>query len=99
MRSDHQTRGLHFFNVYALRDRIDFCGLDNAASLIAPDEINLDVLIPSEEDYEVLLSNFSTLVTRIILQNVPEVQCPTSQVEWHIEHQYSDEMSTKSEVV
>ena len=87
------------YNVLALRDRIPFGHLSSAASLISPDNINLDVLLPSQEDYKVLVSNFCTLVARILLQQLPGVQYQTSQVKWHTEHQYSHQISHRSEVV
>ena len=50
MRSDNQTRSLHYFHSYAVRDRLNLDDYDDNPS--APDQssIDLELLLPSSDD-------------------------------------------------
>ena len=39
MRADHQSKSLHYFNMYAVQDRVDLSHLSNECRIIDPDEI------------------------------------------------------------
>ena len=99
MRLNKQATSLHYFNVYAVKDRIDFSHLSSNATIIFPDDITYDPFYPSSEDDNGLIHNFETLVTRILVQYVPGLQLISSKVNCHIEHKYSKQMSQKSKVV
>eukprot|EP00731_Ephydatia_muelleri_P006970 Em0003g1218a len=58
MRLSHQSNLLHYFNVYAVRDRIDFHDLEGTAQLIDPDAVDFSKFFPTAEDGSVLLANF-----------------------------------------
>ena len=99
MRLNKQATSLHYFNVYAVKDRIDFSHLSSNATIIFPEDITYDPFYPSSEDDNGLIHNFETLVTRILVQYVPGLQLISSKVNCHIEHKYSKQMSQKSKVV
>ena len=79
-----------------MKDRIDFSEyLD-----VAPQEVNAFDVIPTEEDYKSLKSDFSVLVSRAIVKFLPFFSADYKDLaQSHIPHRYSKEMSAKSEVV
>ena len=92
------TQSRHFFNTYAVKDRInlsttDFSGFHNG---LDPD---INLILPSTEDQSVLMSNFSVLAARILVQNMLIFKCFEDVIEKHIQHEYSCQLSTKSEIV
>ena len=99
MRADHQSQSLHYFNMYAVQDRIDLSHLSNESRVIDSDDIDLGKLLPLAEDYDALRSNFVILVSRILVENMPQLSKYAVFVTKNIEHKYSSEMSTKSNVV
>ena len=70
MRSDHQTKSLHYFHLYAVRDRIDLSKYEDNPSLpdIAP--INTDQLLPSEEEAQNLRSHFAMNIARVLKKHM-----------------------------
>ena len=74
MRTDHQTRSLHYTRVYAVRDRIDLTDYSDARSI--PDFNSLDVksLLPTTEDESALLKKLSFLIARVLKKT------------WHFKH-------------
>ena len=96
MRTDNQTKSLHFVQSYATRDRVDFSRYSNEA----PTEVNAFDVLPTEEDYKSLKADFSTLVSRMMVEHIPFFSTDFKGLPVkHIPHQYSREMSTKSEIV
>ena len=61
MRSDRQSTNLHYFHLYAARDRVDLSDASNEPPSINPDPILSD-LLPSDSDVEAMMSNFGILV-------------------------------------
>lgn len=61
VRLDSQTQSLHLFQVYAVKDRIDFSSLDDNPSLPDKEQIQFDSILPSEEDYTALTMNMCQL--------------------------------------
>ena len=99
MRSNHQSQSLHYFNLYAVRDRIDYRPFSCESSIIDPTEVDLSVFVPSAADMDSLLTNITILVSRILCEYFPTLSEYSSSVTQHIPHKYSKEMSTKSHVV
>ena len=99
MRSDNQSKEFHYFHQYAVRDRVDMSHLSEEPPSIDPD-VALHQLIPTAEDNAAMLTNFSMLVTREIVQHMPFFAKNFSDViVSHIPHTYSKEMARKSEIV
>ena len=77
-----------------MKDRIDF----SEYSDVAPQEVNAFDVIPTEEDYKSMKSDFSVLVA--IVKFLPFFSSDYKDLaQSHIPHRYSKEMSAKSEVV
>ena len=99
MRSDNQTRSLHYFHTYAVRDRVDISSQSNEKQIPDIDSVQLENLLPDSQDEKVLFSNFAELVGRTLKKYLPFFEKFGSGMERHIAHEFSQEMARKSEVV
>ena len=98
MRSDVQKQLAHYVQIYAVKDRVDFSHLSEAyPTPVHLDQISLDDVLPSSNDYKELMSNFTTLVSRIMTKHLNFFS--SDSVCTHIPHKYQKEMATRSEVV
>lgn len=66
MRIDAQASTLHYFNVYALRDRLDSSGLLDEPSLPNASAIHVEEVLPTVEDHEALMSNVAIPIGRVL---------------------------------
>ena len=102
MRSDRfQNRSLHYFNSFAVKDRIS---LSQLMAYQLPPQLQsghiAELILPSEADDVLMKKGLSTLVSRILVKNMPFFNMSFSDViDWHILHPFSKEMSTKSKIV
>lgn len=101
MRSDYQTRSLHYFHCYAVRDRVKLDSYDDSPSLpnIDTSTVDLESILPTTEDERVIRSNMAVLIARTLMKHVPFFKTYGRGVERHITHQFHEEMSKKSTVV
>ena len=101
MRVDKQTQSLHYFHSYAVKDRVDSSKLSDNHPRLAPSiEDVVSKVLPTEEDDEIIHDNFAVLVARMLCTHMTFFQTSYADVvDWHIEHEFSHEMSCKSEVV
>ena len=99
MRSDHQTKSLHYFHAYALRDRLNLDNCDDCASAPDPSSIDLRKLLPAKDDDTEMHKNMGILMARILKKHVPYFATVGEGLERHINHRFSEEMSRKSTVV
>ena len=97
-----QTRSLHYFHFFAIRDRIDMSQYD----FDLPQKVSLDPekialkLLPSIEDDTSLVKDIAILLSRILVTYIPFFKFTFADVvSWHIEHKFYKEMSKKSEAV
>ena len=97
---EHQTRLLHYFHSYAVRGRIN-SDMDDSEDIDPPSaaSIELKAILPSAADKVAVLYNFSILIARILKKYMPFFQEIGDGLERHIQHEYSHEMSLKSEIV
>jgi len=98
MRVNHQTRSLHYFNTFAVQDRIPT--FDQSEQCVNHPSLTMHDFLPSAEDYTKLQSHFTVLVSRIMCSNMEYFnklfgKCLT----YHIPHQYSTEMTKPSKIV
>lgn len=102
-RIDHGTTSQHFFNLVALRDCIDLSNISDDPSTYfrtPVDNLELNILLPSNLDYEELISSYGVLTSRVLVSKVPYFACTFNDVVVkHISHEYSREMSIKTEAV
>lgn len=96
---DSQARSLHYFHVYGVRDRVDVTHLEDQPSLPCLEDINVATLLPTEEDQKALKVNFSVHVARVMKKYMHFFTKFGEGLEHHIQHEFSSEMSRKSEVV
>ena len=93
---------IHYFHSYAVNDRIDFSGLsERVVPTLAqdPEQIALS-LLPTPEDDEAIRNNMCTLISRIMYENMAFAKLTfDGVVNWHITHDFYEEMSRKSVVV
>ena len=99
MRINNQTKSLHYFHVFAVKDRINFSHLSSNAEMVCFDNIDFGVFCPNLDDEAKLVLNFETLVTRMLVEHIPGIQHLFPHVTHHIQHKYSRNMSQKSTVV
>lgn len=94
---DAQTQSLHYVQVYAVKDQVDFSQLSKTAP--SPGRSIYDIL-PTTSEYQKLKDNFAILVAHIIVKHIPYfTQDFSGLLVNHIPHKYSSEMAKKSEVV
>ena len=89
---------MHMFSMLVGQSRIPAPELPRVGhgcslSLVAP-----GFFLPSPGDVERVKVNLVTLVSRILTQYIPALAPFAKLIPQHIEHQYSDQMSLKSEV-
>ena len=96
MRSDNQTRSVHYVQSYAVKDRVNYDSISNEQST----EVNVFDILPTEEDYKSLKMNFAILVSRVIVKFFPFFTSDYKGLPIkHIPHEHSAEMASKSEIV
>ena len=99
MRLDRQTKSKHYFNTYAVKDRVDLSQYSSFHDKPISDQIDATDILPSTSDECSLKKNFSVLVARILVDNIAVFKKFDGVVDKHIEHKYSAEMYTKSDIV
>lgn len=94
-----QNRSIHWFNLNAVKNRVNGNHLSDITTESILDVENVRFL-PLHKDNEDLLHDFIPLFARCIVFNIPALSnvFSTSVVK-HIPHMYTDEMSEKSEQV
>jgi len=102
MRSDKQNVSLHYFHSYAVLNRID----TSQFSETVPDTSKLNIetvansLLPSVADDLAIKDNIATIISRVLVNHMEYFKFAFEDVvEWHINHAFYGEMSTKSTVV
>lgn len=106
VRSDKSNISIHYFHSYAVKNRINFSDLSdlppNNSGLTSTDDLITVAhsMQPTEMDDEILRSDISVLISRILCKKMKFFEtCFSDVVKWHIPHKYSSEMSQKSVVV
>ena len=99
MRVSHQTKSLHYFHSYAVKDRTNFSACSNEASVIDIKSLPLNLFLPSLNDCKKLRDNYIILVSRVLVNHLNFLSSLKDCVPQHIEHIYSREMAEKSDIV
>ena len=99
MRIDHTSQSLHYFNVYAVLDRVDFRSMSCDTKAIEVEKVDSSIFLPSTTDMEEMINNFTVIVSRLLVKYIPALSEYIACVPNHIDHKYSREMSAKSHVV
>ena len=94
---------LHYSHAFAVQNRIDVSDLSDVPmdkSTTADLEDIAHSIIPSSRDDKALRENIAILVTRVLVAHLKFFKVTFEDVvEWHIRHQFYQEMSEKSLVV
>lgn len=87
--------------MYAVRDRVDHSCLDDVLRTPDISSVNVDDVLPKPCDNEAIRKNLTILVCGLIRRHMPYFRkhVNAKTVPQHIEHEFSREMSQKSEVV
>lgn len=96
---DRSTQSLHYFNTFAVEDRIDFSGLSELRPNISLNDMSPEQLLPSHDDLSNLLANLGVLVSHILTEHLPAMKHLAPAVDKHIKHKYYSQMSKASVVV
>ena len=99
MTSEHQTRSLHYFHAYAVRDRIDLSDYSSEPPVPDLGKMNFDALLPSDDDAVVLQTNMVTLIGLVLCKYMPFFAKFSTGLGRHIRHEFYEDMCTKSNVV
>ena len=99
MTMDAQAKTLDFFNLYAVCDQVSMSGLDDLAAIPNLSSCKVEEVLPTAQDHEDLIDNFTYIFTRVLKRHVPFVKKYAAGLDKHTKHQYYDELSQKSEVV
>ena len=96
---DSPTQSLHYFNSYAVQDRIDLSSYSDTTPAINLEAVSMDILLPTEDDLRDLQSCFAIHIARVLTRHLSSFSAFADVVPAHIKHKYSTEMAKKSNVV
>ena len=101
MRSDHQTRLLHYFHHFAVKDRVDMHSFsETPPPLPSSDVLTLaQGILPSSLDNKTLKENLAVHISCILTSHMLFFADSQNTVTRYIPHKYSKEMAQKSTVV
>ncbi len=93
---------IHYFHYYAVADQVDFMSLSGQVIPTRqsdPKQFALS-LLPTVEDDKALRENICELISRVLYQHCDFFNLSfDGMINWHIKHEYWNEMSSKSVVV
>lgn len=95
----HITKDLHYFNAYAVLDRINLSDLSDEQPQKNMASFDASLIIPSTDDFVALSKGFAVIVARILSQYINAFKDISHLTRKHIVHSRSAEMSQKSKVV
>ena len=100
-RFDQRTISLHYFHMYAAKNRVDLSqASDKGPTFSLSENAKAKSIMPSIEDDSQLKENITTLISRVLIDNMEFFKFCFSDVTCqHIKHKYYKEMSAKSIVV
>lgn len=99
MRSDHHGSLLHLYGILAGSSRTTDPTLCQHGCIASISSLPPVSLLPTTADVSSVRSNLVVMVARFLTQYFKDLKPLSRAVASHIEHKYSKEMSTKSDVV
>lgn len=73
MREDRQTKSIHYFQIYAVKDRVDLSNRSDEPRSSGKNS-PLSELLPSTQDKRALLANLTTIITRLLAEYMPVIK-------------------------
>ena len=98
LRTDHQGEMLHMFSLLVGRSRTPCPELPFTGQVSKLTEVPADYFLPQQSDIVAVKNNMVTLIGRILTQYFPALAPLSKVVPKHIPHQYSYQMSQKSDI-
>ena len=95
----HRNRSIYWTHQFAVLDRVQDPQLESHSSQKSVNEIQFAELLPDKDVMENLVKNWAVIVSRVITTYLPLFQSFRDAVVRHIPHEYSKEMSQKSNSV
>lgn len=96
--NDHKNNSFHWFNMYAIIDPVSGNHLSDKHQRYL-DEVPLTEFLPTSRDVQHIEKDFIVLCARILVKHLPQLKELKKVLVYHIPHQYTQEMSKKSEEV
>lgn len=94
MTSDEQNKDFHWCNNNAYMDRVNTAHLADNSPIFKNSSF-----LPSFTDQNLLLSDFTVLVGRVLVENFSAFEIFKDVIPLHMKHKYSEEMKNKTETV
>ena len=98
---DHHAYSLHCTHIMAVKDRVDCSVLSDTPRSVDIASVDFETVLPNHNDLKSLKENLTILLSRTVRAHMPFFckHISVKAVPQHIQHQFSSEMSSKSEVV
>ena len=97
-RSDHSGQMIHMYSTLVAHSRLPALDLCQTGQIADLSTIPWKSFLPSEDDVAHVKSNLVILVARVLTQYIKELAPLSRSVPQHIAHQYTEQMSRRSEV-
>ena len=99
MTSDDQNKDFHWCNHNAYLDRVNPTHLPDDSPIADLQDVPNSTFLPNLTDQNSLLSDFTVLIGRVLVENFPAFEIFKDVIPLHIKHIYLDEMKNKTETV
>ena len=99
MTSDEQNKDFHWCNHNAYMDRVNAAHLADISPIADLQDVPNSSFLPSITDQNLLLSDFTVLVGRVLVENFSAFEIFKDVIPLHMKHKYSEEMKKKTETV
>ena len=99
MTSDDQNKDFHWCNHNAYRDRVNPTHLNDNDPIADLQNVPNSTFLPSLTDQNSLQNDFTVLIGRVLVENVPAFSIFKDVIPLHIKHAYSENMKQKTETV
>ena len=99
MTSDDQNKDYHWCNHNAYLDRVNPQHISDEAPIADLEGVPNSTFLPGLDDQDSLLTDFTVLVRRVLVEHLPAFEVFKDVVPLHIKHKYSDELKKKTETV
>jgi hypothetical protein len=96
---DHNNLSINWTHQYAVRDKVVNPTLETSSPQVDPDDLQLSALLPDRGVQQNMVHQWAVFVSRIVTKYIPAFQNFQKDVIWHIPHEFSNEMSVKSDMV
>lgn len=90
---------LHWFQMYGVSHRVTGDHLADEEPKASVEHLPISTWMPSDADCTKLREEFRTLAARIVISQLPQFKWLKSVMPENIPHQYSKELTAKSELV